>query len=254
MDTWCIYIYTLGTSYHRANQISGKDIQEATASEPLSLEEEYENQQSWRTAGDKLTFIICRPLKDGGHFTGDVTGIVRAGTHDVEDRMVGDVNFFLHAHPDLEGRLVGELDVMVAEKSCRRTGLGRASCVAVLDYARRRMAEMLDEYHDAGVTDGATSPGQGQEGKENGVEAGERVTEVMVKIKEGNVGSRGLFRALGFEDDGKGVNYFGEVRMVLPWKRLGERPWADATGGKGEGEEEEEVKELPYENDLAKKT
>lgn len=176
---------------------------------------------------------------------------MRAGTHDAEDRMVGDVNFFLHAHPDLEGRLVGELDVMVAEKACRRTGLGRASCVAVLDYARRHMTEMLDEYHDSGITDAAASRDRGV--KENEVEAGEKVTEVMVKIKEGNVGSRGLFRALGFEDDGEGVNYFGEVRMVLPWKRLGERPWANATRGKGEGEEEEEVKELPYENDLAKK-
>jgi hypothetical protein len=36
-------------------------MQEATASERLTLEEEYENQESWRASHDKLTFIICEP-------------------------------------------------------------------------------------------------------------------------------------------------------------------------------------------------
>ncbi|KAI1632816.1 acetyltransferase domain-containing protein [Biscogniauxia mediterranea] len=40
---------------------SPKAVQEATASEPLTLEEEFENQQSWRTSHDKLTFIVCKP-------------------------------------------------------------------------------------------------------------------------------------------------------------------------------------------------
>ncbi|RWA03124.1 hypothetical protein EKO27_g11980, partial [Xylaria grammica] len=45
--------------YHQWMQ--NEDLREATASDLLTLEEEYENQQSWRTAHDKLTFIVCQP-------------------------------------------------------------------------------------------------------------------------------------------------------------------------------------------------
>ncbi|OAP54904.1 hypothetical protein AYL99_10604 [Fonsecaea erecta] len=44
-----------------------QEIQEATASEPLTLEEEYAMQRSWRDDGDKLTFIVCRPHQHHHH-------------------------------------------------------------------------------------------------------------------------------------------------------------------------------------------
>ena len=84
---------------HRRQQVltSHQAIQQATASEPLSLVEEYENQQSWRTSPDKLTFIICHipesPAREG------LLAVV-AGADDAPEGMVGDINLFLTQSDD----------------------------------------------------------------------------------------------------------------------------------------------------------
>ncbi|RSL92732.1 hypothetical protein CEP52_013648 [Fusarium oligoseptatum] len=161
------------------------DIQEATASEPMTLEEEYENQQSWRTSSDKLTFIVCAPLEE-------VTSIIKAGTADADELMRGDINFFLHPYEANEEEeaiaqeknwLTGEVDVMIASPSHRGRGFGRAAVQALLTYLRRHMSEMLAEY------------------------GGGELKGLMVKIKESNKGSRALFDKMGFVQRG-GVNYF----------------------------------------------
>ncbi|KAM0453837.1 hypothetical protein ACHAPV_008775 [Trichoderma viride] len=179
-----------------------KAIQEATASEPMTLEEEYENQQSWRTSHDKLTFIICEPLS--GEQRSDDARVITAKTDDSPDTMKGDVNFFLYLDDDddedgaeeQEGsqiRLRGEIDVMIAGQQHRGQGTGEAA-----EYAQ---GENLDKDKI-------------------------QLVGLMAKIKEDNTGSRGLFKKLGFRQEGE-ANYFGEVKMVMSWEEVEDVGMAD---------------------------
>lgn len=69
-----------------------EEIQKATASEPLSLQEEYEMQRSWRNDHDKLTFIVCEPLS---HEEAAEVSKIEGGVQDGPKRMIGDVNLYL---------------------------------------------------------------------------------------------------------------------------------------------------------------
>ncbi|CAM1507916.1 Fc.00g047640.m01.CDS01 [Cosmosporella sp. VM-42] len=191
------------------------DIQEATASEPMTIEEEYENQQSWRTSNDKLTFIVCAPLNSESQ-------TAKAKDADSNENMRGDINFFLYPYSsdDDEGEdgwYTGEVDVMIASTSHRGQGLGRAAVCALLVYIRQHIVEILEEY----------SPGKKAE-----------LQELMVKIKENNAGSRKLFSGLGFVLKGE-VNYFGEVVMTIPWEEVAKREWWESA--------ERDYKEARYE-------
>ena len=84
--------------------MASPELLAATASERLSLEEEYENCESWRTDERKCTFILCA-LCDSS-----------------EEVMVGDVNLFLN---DAQDTTAAEIEVMVAVESVRRGGLAR---------------------------------------------------------------------------------------------------------------------------------
>ncbi|CAG1987839.1 unnamed protein product [Fusarium graminearum] len=191
------------------------DIQEATASEPMTLEEEYENQQSWRTSSDKLTFIVCAPATQD-------TSLVKSGTADADALMRGDINFFLYPFEsddeddttDTQGWVTGEVDVMIASPSHRGQGLGQAAVCALLAYIRKHIDGILAEY------------------------GAKELKGLMVKIKEGNKGSRALFEKLGFVQKGE-VNYFGEVLMTIEWDEVSKRDWW--TGA------EEEFREVKYE-------
>lgn len=184
-------------------------IQEATASEPLTLEEEYENQVSWRESHDKLTFILCQPIPRDG----EPVISVGAGEIDVPEKMIGDINFFLYpfdndaddepasANSVQESSCVGEIDIMIAGHGDRGKGLGKAAVSTFLHYIWSNRDVILREYQ-SGET--ALSKGDGSL----------KLELLMVKIKATNVHSIALFKGLGFEQEGD-VNYFGEVKLVL---------------------------------------
>ncbi|GAB1314962.1 hypothetical protein MFIFM68171_05172 [Madurella fahalii] len=179
-------------------------IQEATASERLTLDEEYENQASWRASHDKLTFIICQPLETGRTGTS-----VNAGVPDAPERMVGDVNLFLYPDEDDEDEeqeqsasvdprfCVGEIDIMIADQQHRGKGLGRAVVQTILQYISRNMSGIMHEY-----------------AQDKDIQTPPRLKLLKAKINQGNAKSIALFHSLGFEREGD-VDYFGEVKLVL---------------------------------------
>lgn len=89
------------------------DLLELTASEPLTLEEELSNQESWVNDPAKVTFIIL----------------------DYQDRPVGDVNCFLSGD-------AGELNVMIAEPSSRRQGLAKVALQAVMKAVKTKCPDV----------------------------------------------------------------------------------------------------------------
>ncbi|KAM0523221.1 hypothetical protein ACHAPE_001715 [Trichoderma viride] len=202
-------------------------IQEATASEPMTLEEEYENQQSWRTSHDKLTFIICEPLT--GEQRSDDAWVITAKVEDSPDKMKGDVNFFLYLDDDDEDgaeqqkgsyiRLRGEIDVMIAGQQHRGKGTGEAAVRTILAYIQKNLTGILQEY------------AQGEDLDRDKIQ----LVGLMAKIKEDNTGSRGLFKKLGFRQEGE-ANYFGEVKMVMSWEEVEGVGMADGL----------EYREVPY--------
>ncbi|PHH61796.1 hypothetical protein CDD81_7960 [Ophiocordyceps australis] len=207
-------------------------VREATASEPLSLEEEYENQVVWRLAKDKLTFIVCEAIgsesennedqaraKDefGGTRDGGMLASVQAGVCDTQVQMRGDVNLFLYPDQDDEScrGVVGEVDVMIAATEHRGRGLGIGAVRALLGYVVRNVDALMAEYQG------------GQNSKSQGVESGSaqsppddskaELRGFMVKIGQNNHASRALFAKVGFKERGQ-VDYFGEVTMVMAWE------------------------------------
>lgn len=96
-------------------------LQEMTASEPLTLEGEYEMQQSWREDSKKCTFILLSKPAEG------MTEV---------ERMVGDVNMFLN---DRDDPTVAELEIMVAESGARRQGIGREAVHLMMHFGVTRL-------------------------------------------------------------------------------------------------------------------
>ncbi|XP_039991244.1 N-acetyltransferase 9 [Xiphias gladius] len=95
------------------------ELQQLTASEPLTLEQEYDMQRSWREDNDKCTFIILDKQRWAD------------SSLEEEQCMVGDVNIFLTDPTDPS---LAELEIMIAEPSYRGRGIGKEVTCMMMSY------------------------------------------------------------------------------------------------------------------------
>jgi hypothetical protein len=165
-------------------------------------------QQSWRTDADKLTFIVCLPqaVQDATN-NNDQESETLSDQADSSARMVGDINLFLRIDDGEEGtsapQIIGEIELMIAEKKDQRRGFGKASLLAFLRYVVAHEKEVVGEFvrRDEGAS-GVLGDGEGV-----------KFNALSVKIGQKNERSLALFEGVGFEKVGEEPNYFGEWEL-----------------------------------------
>ncbi|KAI1783728.1 GNAT domain-containing protein [Ganoderma leucocontextum] len=123
--------------------MTSEELRELTASEPLTLEEEYDMQRKWQEDEDKLTFILLlgtpEPFtSDAPPQQGDV-GLPEVATNRLEALpMIGDVNLFFNGARDNGGEdddFEVEVEIMIAEPAYRRRGIAHTALQLMLSYA-----------------------------------------------------------------------------------------------------------------------
>ncbi|XP_066398633.1 GCN5-related N-acetyltransferase 9 [Miscanthus floridulus] len=96
---------------------------EATASEPLSLSQEFEVHRSWTLDPLKHTFIVLDKELIEGEF---VPGNPHA------EAMVGDVNIYMNDSDDMQ---IAEIEIMIAEHKSRGKGIGQEAILLMMAFA-----------------------------------------------------------------------------------------------------------------------
>ncbi|KAI0668745.1 acyl-CoA N-acyltransferase [Trametes maxima] len=109
--------------------MTSAELRELTASEPLTLEEEYEMQRKWQTDEDKLTFIVLSGTSSDVQERTKLTPETLSALP-----MIGDVNLFYKGSPGEEDFEV-EAEIMIAEPAYRRRGLAHTALQLMLSYA-----------------------------------------------------------------------------------------------------------------------
>lgn len=260
-------------TYHQWMQ--DPDLQAATASEPLSLEEEYAMQRSWRLDSDKLTFIICLPRDETTSLSSTTTPgssssssspdreketqqekvqkvQITATKDDSPDRMIGDINLFLFpldsssspspsppsspSAPPPPQKILGEIEIMIADKSSQRKGHGKTALLIFLDYILEHWSLIGREFSSSSPSSSSSSASS-TSFSAAAAAISPQLAYLRVKVHETNVGSIRLFESVGFQRVSETANYFGEIEMR--WYTTGDGDGGGHTGG-------EKARELPY--------
>jgi hypothetical protein len=109
-----------------------EEIRELTASLPLSIDEEYEMQETWLNDKDKCTFIILsKEIFDRTHDEIGKTFVFFDLLLIYLESMIGDVNLFLNDQDDIH---CGEIEIMIAEITARQKGYGIETLYTFLRY------------------------------------------------------------------------------------------------------------------------
>ncbi|KAK3148116.1 hypothetical protein QOZ80_3BG0290890 [Eleusine coracana subsp. coracana] len=96
---------------------------EATASEPLSLAQEFDVHRSWTLDPLKHTFIVLDKELIEGKF--------QPGNPHTE-AMVGDVNIYMNDPDDSQ---LAEIEIMIAEQKSRGKGIGQEAILMMMAFA-----------------------------------------------------------------------------------------------------------------------
>ncbi|CAN6307679.1 unnamed protein product [Urochloa humidicola] len=96
---------------------------EATASEPLSLDQEFDVHRSWTLDPLKHTFIVLVKELIEGEFA--------PGNPHIE-AMVGDVNIYMNDPDDTQ---LAEIEIMIAEHKSRGKGIGQEAILLMMAFA-----------------------------------------------------------------------------------------------------------------------
>ncbi|CAF0707874.1 unnamed protein product [Brachionus calyciflorus] len=152
------------------------EIQELTASEPLTLEEEYEMQKKWQNDPDKLTFIVLRKdLYESCQSNDKIEKEIAS--------MIGDVNCFVSIDFDNEDLYLGELEIMIVDKENRKSGFGTESIILMINYCHKNLLNP-------------------------------KVNEFIVKITQENEPSIKMFKKIGFIFS-KNITAFQQIELKL---------------------------------------
>ncbi|MES1908754.1 MAG: hypothetical protein MHM6MM_001628 [Cercozoa sp. M6MM] len=146
-------------------------LREQTASERLTLEQEYEMQQTWRADNKLLTFIVVEKRDTGS----DV------------DNMVGDINLFLPRFA-CEDPEKAEVSLMLAVPTARGKGFAHEAFELLLDFVRSAAShtESTDKDDTASqITDEWRHLAQ--------------VRVIQAKLGAANLASRHFFERHGFQ-------------------------------------------------------
>ncbi|GAW00116.1 acyl- N-acyltransferase [Lentinula edodes] len=181
--------------------MENEELRTLTASEPLTLDQEYDMQQKWQMDEDKLTFIIL--AREGDAFIPDTVNPTDSQVSSLP--MVGDVNIFFSGTPlsvsestnsppfDDGQEFTAEAEIMIAEPLYRRRG-----------YAQENPR---------------VETSQGEDTRQVSVKLPHSIppTSLITRISDKNTPSIKLFERLGFRIT-KHVEVFEEVE--LRWNAL----------------------------------